>query len=141
MSVRVEAVYRGDLICRAVHGPSGDAMLTDAPTDNQGQGRHFSPTDLVGTSMITCMMTIIGISARASGWSVEGMRAEVMKEMSAVPRRHIAQLVVTIRLPASVPLEARKKLEAAALGCPVKASLGPDTTVDVAFVYEEPDPA
>jgi len=135
MSVRVEAVYEGDLICRAVHGPSGDAMLTDAPTDNQGQGRHFSPTDLVGTSMITCMVTIMGIAARARGWNIEGTRAEVTKEMSAVPRRHIARLLVTIALPPGVPVAARPVLEAAALGCPVKASLGPDTAVEVTFVY------
>ena len=135
MSVRVEAVYEGDLICRAVHGPSGDALLTDAPADNQGQGRHFSPTDLVGTAMITCMVTYIGLAARARGWSVEGTRAEVIKEMSAVPRRHIARLSVTITLPPGVPEAARPVLEAAALGCPVKASLGPDTAVEVAFVY------
>lgn len=135
MGVRVEAVYEGDLICRAVHGPSGDAMLTDAPTDNQGQGRHFSPTDLVGTSMVTCMMTIMGIAARARGWAIEGTRAEVVKEMSAVPRRHIARLTVTITLPPGVPERARPILEAAALGCPVKASLGPDTAVEVTFVY------
>jgi len=136
MGVRVEAVYEGDLICRAVHGPSGDAMLTDAPTDNHGLGRHFSPTDLVGTSMITCMMTIMGIAARARGWNIDGTRAEVIKEMSAVPLRHIARLGVTITLPASVPPEARRALEEAALGCPVKASLGSRTAVDVVFLYE-----
>ncbi len=135
MSVRVEVVYQGDLICRAIHGPSGDAMLTDAPADNQGQGRHFSPTDLVGTAMITCMVTYIGLAARVRGWNVEGTRAEVIKEMSAVPRRHIARLSVTITLPPGVPEAARPVLEAAALGCPVKASLGPDTAVEVAFVY------
>src|SRR5512139_1829882 len=135
MGVRVEAIYEGDLICRAVHGPSGDEMLTDAPTDNQGQGRHFSPTHLVGTSMSTCMVTIMGIAARARGWKIEGTRAEVVKEMSAVPRRHIARLLVTITLPPGVPAAARPILEAAALGCPVKASMGPDTAVEVAFVY------
>jgi len=55
--------------------------------------------------------------------------------MSAVPRRHIARLLVTITLPPGVPAAARPVLEAAALGCPVKASLGPDTAVEVTFVY------
>ena len=136
MAVMVSIRYEGDLHCSAVHGPSGERLLTDAPTDNRGRGEYFSPTDLVGTSMGTCMLTIMAIAARDKGFAMKGARAEVVKEMSAVPRRHISRLGVRITLPAALSDRARRVLEAAARGCPVCASLGPDTKVDLEFVYE-----
>jgi putative redox protein len=135
MSVRVSIRYEGDLHCTAVHGPSGDRLPTDAPVDNRGRGQHFSPTDLVGTAMGSCMLTIMGIAAHDRGVSIEGATAEVVKEMSAVPRRHISKLTVRITLPAALDERERRVLEAAARGCPVYASLGPDTEVDLSFEY------
>lgn len=135
MAVRVEIVYEGDLHCTATHGPSGDVIPTDAPVDNRGLGRHFSPTDLVGAAMGTCMLTIMGIAARDKEIEIRGARAEVVKEMSEVPRRHIAKLTVRITLPARLTPRERALMEAAARGCPVHASLGPDTEVDLGFVY------
>lgn len=136
MAVQVDVVYEGDLHCIATHGPSGSRLTTDAPVDNRGRGEHFSPTDLLGTAMGTCMLTIMGIAARDKGFDMDGARAEVLKEMSQVPRRHISKLTVRITLPAHLGARERTVLEAAAHGCPVHASLGPDTHVDLGFVYE-----
>ena len=66
---------------------------------------------------------------------VRGARAVVEKHMSAVPRRHIARLDLEITLPAALDANARKRLEQAAEGCPVHASLGPDTDVHVRIRY------
>lgn len=136
MSVKVEARYDGDLHCSAVHGPSGDIILTDAPVDNRGRGEHFSPTDLVGTSMATCMLTIMGMAAQDKGIDITGAGAEVVKEMSAVPRRHISRITITITLPAALDDRERRIMDTAGRTCPVAASLGPDTEVDLRFVYE-----
>ena len=135
MAVKVEVVYEGDLHCVAVHGPSGDRITTDAPVDNRGRGEHFSPTDLLGTAMGTCMVTIMGIAARERDIDIRGARAEILKEMSNVPRRHISKLTVCIALPARLTERERTVMEAAARGCPVHASLGPDTEVDLSFAY------
>lgn len=133
MSVRVDVTYEGDLHCTAVHGPSGDRLPTDAPIDNRGRGEHFSPTDLVGTAMGTCMLTIMGIAAADRGIDIRGATASVVKEMGAVPRRHIARLAVRITLPAGLSDKERTILERAARGCPVMASLGERTRVDLSI--------
>jgi uncharacterized OsmC-like protein len=65
--VEVNAIYEGELHCSAEHGPSGAFIQTDAPVDNHGKGEAFSPTDLVGTAMGTCMLTIMGIYAKQKG--------------------------------------------------------------------------
>jgi len=135
MAVRIDIAYDGDLECTLTHGPSGDTMRTDAPVDNRGRGAHFSPTDLVGASMGSCMLTVMGIVARDRGWDMTGARATVLKEMGAVPRRHIAKLTVEITLPAALDEKARVVLERTAHTCPVKASLGELTTVDLTFRY------
>ena len=135
MAVRIEVQYEGDLHCTVLHGPSGERFRTDAPVDNQGRGEHISPTDLVAASIGSCMLTIMGIAARARDIDMHGARARVLKSMSAVPRRHIAKLEVEITLPASLDAKSRRVLERAAQGCPVQASLGPDTRVELEFVY------
>ena len=136
MAVRVSVEYEGDLHCSALHEPSGKTLRTDAPLDNRGRGELFSPTDLVGASIGTCMLTIMGIAAQDRGIDIRGARAEVIKEMSEVPRRHISRLTVRITLPATLDERQRRVLEAGARGCPVCASLGADTELDLGFVYE-----
>jgi putative redox protein len=134
--VTIEGTYRGDLLVEAVHGPSGTALETDAPADNMGQGRSFSPTDLVATSLGTCIVTILGIVARRRELDLGTMRFRVTKEMVADPKRRIGRLATTVWLPASVPEEARPVLEAAGRACPVHRSLHPSVEAPIEFVYE-----
>ena len=135
MAVIIEVLYEGDLECTLTHEPSGDRMKTDAPVDNRGRGAHFSPTDLVGASMGSCMLTVMGIAARDRGWDMKGATAKVVKEMGAEPRRHIAKLTVAITLPAALDDKARVLLERTARTCPVEASLGALTEVALTFQY------
>lgn len=134
--VAIEGVYEGDLRVRAVHGPSGTSVTTDAPKDNEGKERSFSPTDLVATALGTCILTILGIHARRRGVDIAGARFRTTKEMAAAPLRRIARLVTTITLPAAVGAEHRQALEAAARTCPVTASLHADVEERVEFRYE-----
>jgi putative redox protein len=135
MIVRSEIVYRGDLHCEARHGPSGATIETDAPVDNHGKGEAFSPTDLVGASMATCMVTIMGIAAQKHELDIEGTSASVEKSMVADPHRRIARLAVTIRVPKPVPLEMRPLLERAALSCPVRRSLRDEVEAPLSFEW------
>lgn len=131
MTVRSTILYRGDKSCDVQHGPSGSTFLTDAPKDNNGEGRWFSPTDLVGASMGSCMMTIMAMAAEKLGLNLKGATVTVDKEMRANPRR-IGKLSVNFYLP-SVNEEQRSLLEQAALSCPVKQSLHPEVEVPVVF--------
>lgn len=133
--VVIETVYRGDLRVEAVHGPSSEALHTDAPKDNEGRGESFSPTDLVATALATCMLTVIGIVARRHGWDLTGARARVEKHMVQTPVRRIGRLPVDLDLPSHLDERARTTLERAALTCPVHQSLHPDVEKPVTFRY------
>jgi putative redox protein len=132
--VKMSSVYQGQLHCEITHGPSGSKIETDAPKDNQGKGERFSPTDLVGAALASCVLTTMAIVAERDGVSIEGARAEFQKEMNPQPRR-IATLSVQLTLPAAVPVEYRSKLEHAAHACPVHKSLHPDVKIPLTFTY------
>lgn len=139
MSVEMDIEYKGGLVCEAVHGPSGNTLITDAPVDNGGKGSAFSPTDLVGTALGTCIVTIMGLVAKRQGLDIDGTRVRVVKEMAAKPDRRIGALTVTVTIPQGKPVgaEDRIRLENGAKTCPVKQSLHPDVQVNVEFVYPE----
>lgn len=133
--VAIELEYQGELHCRAVHGPSGSELNTDAPKDNQGRGESFSPTDLVATALGSCMLTIMGMMARTLGIDLVGARATVEKEMTSEPPRRIARLAVKIHVPQQLSAENQAKLERAAHTCPVHKSLHPEIQIPIEFTW------
>lgn len=129
--------YEGQLRCSARHGPSGTTLATDPPTDNQGKGESFSPTDLVATALGTCMLTTMGILARKKGWNIDGIDLHVQKDMTKQPPRRIERLPVSFSVPAAIAAaldtDAKHDLERAALTCPVALSLSPSVEVTAKF--------
>ena len=136
MGVKVTAEYVGTKAMHALHAQSSVKIRTAAPLDNQGDGSSFSPTDLVATGLLTCMLTMVAIIGEKEGITIEGMHGEVEKTMTAQPPRSIARLEVTIHLPAALDETLRQRFETAALGCPVHRSLHPDVEKPVHFVYD-----
>jgi putative redox protein len=133
--VEIEVEYQGDLRTHAVHGPSGVRLQTDAPTDNQGQGLRFSPTDLLASALGSCALTIMGICARKEGIALEGAKVRVEKHMQATPERRVGRLVLEFHMPLGIPAEQRPRLEKIPALCPVRRSLLPDIPVDTRFVW------
>ncbi len=133
--VAIQFEYEGDLHCRAVHSPSGTALSTDAPKDNQGLGESFSPTDLVATALGTCMLTVMGIMARTLDLDIKGTTATVEKEMTTQAPRRIASLAVKIHVHQTLSDENKQKLERAAHTCPVHKSLHPDIQTPIEFSW------
>ena len=133
--VAIQIEYQGELHCKAVHGPSGTELNTDAPKDNQGRGESFSPTDLVATALGSCMLTVMGIMARTLDLDITGTTATVEKEMTAAAPRMIQSLTVKIHVPHSLSPEDQQKLERAAHTCPVHKSLHPDVRTPIEFTW------
>ncbi len=122
-----KVTYIGGLRTEATHLKSGSTIITDAPTDNEGKGEAFSPTDLTSTSYASCMLTIMGIAARNHGIDMQGTTAEVDKIMASDPRR-IKEIHIRISMPDKPYTEKEKKILQAAADCtPVGMSLSDNT--------------
>jgi uncharacterized OsmC-like protein len=134
----MSAEYIGELRCRATHGPSGSVIETDAPADNHGKAERFSPTDLVGAALVTCVVTTIGIVAQRKGWAVDGMKMEVTKEMSATPPRRIVRLAAELWMPHDLPPADRKQVEEMARSCPVHKCLHTEVEAPVTVHWPSP---
>ncbi len=128
-----EVVYEGDLRTRCLHEESGDVIYTDAPKDNQGKGERFSPTDLVGVALASCIITIMGIYAKGMNKDITGTKARVTKEMSKEAPRRIGKIKVVIDSPHSFEPQIQQRLEKGGLTCPVHHSLHPDIELDITF--------
>lgn len=132
-----KVVYNGELCTSATHIKSESEILTDAPTDNNGLGRTFSPTDLLATSLASCMITIMGIRANASSLNIEGTNANVTKIMASDPRR-VSEVKLEIEIyDRGLTAVQKQVLEKAALSCPVALSLSESLKQTVSFSYKE----
>jgi len=127
-----KVTYTGQLSTQSVHLQSGTTIITDAPTDNNGKGEAFSPTDMVANSLATCMLTIMGIKANQLGVNFDGSTAAVTKVMQADPRR-IGKIVVVFDMNLATDKKTQTILERAGLTCPVYLSLHPEIEKDITF--------
>jgi len=121
-------VYNGELRTTCIHLRSANSFETDAPIDNNGKGERFSPTDLMATSLATCMITVMSIKARTMGFDLTGVTIDVLKIMKANPRR-IAGIELTFHIPDNLLNTDEKTktiLKNTGLTCPVALSVHPD---------------
>ena len=126
-------VYNGDLRTTLTHLKSGDHFETDAPTDNNGKGERFSPTDLLATSLATCMITVMGIKARTMGFDLNDIKIEVLKIMKPEPRR-VSGIELTFHIPDTLKdIDEKTKAILKHTGdtCPVMKSIHPDIEVKI----------
>lgn len=132
---QIESTYKGQLRTENIHLKSNNKIITDAPTDNNGKGEAFSPTDLVCAALSSCMMTIMGIYANKNGIDISGMTSEVTKVMSANPRK-ISTIKINFSLTdLQASTEQIEGLRNAALTCPVALSLSSELKQEVSFNF------
>ena len=129
-----EIKYNGDLRTSSKHLESGTIVNTDAPKDNHGLGESFSPTDLVCTSLASCMLTIMAISTKKYNIDIKNTTALVKKTMRSEPRM-ISIIDITIKFPTEYPNKIKNILESSALNCPVYKSLSKDIKKNIIFIY------
>jgi len=135
MKETIQTTYLGQLRTEAIHVQSGNKLITDAPTDNHGKGEAFSPTDLLATSLTSCILTIMGIKAEANGFNIDGATAKTWKIMSENPRR-VAEVKIEFDFTMCTLTDKDKKiLEQLVKISPVPLSLHDETkqTVSIKF--------
>ncbi len=137
MSAGLEIVHTGNLRCKIRNARTGAEACTDAPKDNGGLGEMLSPTDLVGAALGSCIVTMVNLAGKKAGLDLGDVSANVVKEMVSEPLRRIGHLKISVKIPNwnAVPLEDRRKIEQAAMNCPVKNSLHPDIKMVLSFEY------
>lgn len=128
--------YLGNLRCECTHLQSGSRIETDAPTDNQGKGERFSPTDTVCVALATCIITTMGIKAQTMDIDLAGSKIEVTKHMVSDPRR-IGRIDIKLILKASPEISDRDKeiLQRVGNQCPVARSLHPDVEKNIEYTW------
>ncbi len=132
-----KSTYQDPLRTTTTHLASGVVIQTDAPTDNHGLGETFSPTDLLSTSLATCVMTIMGIHSQSKAYELAGIHANIQKTMAAQPRR-VAAITIDLEVSISGAFTAhdQEMLERAARACPVAQSLHPDLAQNLSFQFQ-----
>ena len=128
-----EIIYNGGLRTTCTHLKSNSSFETDAPTDNNGKGERFSPTDLLATSLAACMITVMGIKARSMDFDLDNVKIEVLKTMSADPRR-VSQIDLKFYIPETLTGLDDKTitiLKHTGNTCPVAKSLHQDIIVNI----------
>ena len=135
MSHSIENRYLGDLRTESTHLKSSRTIITDAPTDNNGKGNAFSPTDLVASALCSCMTTVMGICAEKNNFKLPNSKSNVTKVMSSNPRR-ISKIILEINFEKNnLSDQQKEKLIAVAKGCPVAQSLNKDLVQEVFYNF------
>ena len=128
---KIKCSYLGDLKCEAKHLQSGNIIRTDAPTDHCGKGENFSPTDLLATSLGSCLLTIMSIKARSNGWELKNIYLDIEKIMTKNNERRIAQLKIDIYIPDDLSKDKIDFIKNASEDCPVTRNLSDSLEINV----------
>ena len=128
---KLRCSYLGDLKCEAKHLLSGNIIRTDAPLDHCGKGESFSPTDLLATSLGSCLLTIMAIKARSNGWELENITLDIEKIMTKNKERKIEQLIIDIYIPEDLPKEKFNFIKNASKDCPVTRNLSDSLVLQI----------
>ena len=129
-----EVTYEGSLRTTAIHLDSGSKINTDAPKDNHGLGQKFSPTDILCSSLASCILTIMAIAVEKNGVDIKNTIATVKKTMANNPRR-ISKIDIDLVFPRDYDIKIKIILERAAKNCPVHHSLSEKIEKNISFKY------
>ena len=128
---KIKCSYLGDLKCEAKHLQSGNRIRTDAPQDHCGKGENFSPTDLLATSLGSCLLTIMAIKAKLNGWELENISLDIEKIMTKNKERKIEELIIDIYIPENLPKEKLNFIQNASKDCPVTRNLSDSLVLQI----------
>lgn len=130
-----EVIFEKELRTNATHFQSGVTIFTDAPADNHGKGESFSPTDLLATSLASCMLTIMDIAGDEHDFYIDGAKAIVTKIMGTNPRR-VTEIKIDLYFPPNNYTDKQKQIiKFISENCPVAKSLHPDLKQNITINF------
>ena len=126
---------RIDGMAHEVDLEGGHQLIVDEPPDRGGADTGPRPTQLLAASLAGCTAITVEMYADRKGWEVGKVEAEVEVSYDGpVPSR----FEVSLRLPAELDAEQRRRLLTIAAHCPVHKVLAGEATVTVTEKLEEP---
>lgn len=132
-SPNFKVVFENDLITSMTHLYSGTEVKTDAPLDNFGTASSFSPTDLISSSLASCMISIWAIHHKNLGQNLLPISCDVTKVMFSNPRR-IGEIILNFDLGQNVfTKNEMEKLIRLAVACPVANSINSSINIKTNF--------
>ena len=132
---KIKCSYLGDFRCEAIHLQSGNRIKTDAPLDHCGKGESFSPTDLLATSLGTCLLTIMSIKAKSNGWDLKNISLDIQKIMTKNGERKVKELIIDIYIPEDLSKEKFDFIKNASKQCPVTRNLS--ESLDLQIIWHQ----
>jgi putative redox protein len=102
-------------------------IKTDAPERLGGADSAPSPHELLPAMLASCVSTMIGMYARARGWSLSEVEVDVEYDAEAEPR----DVQVTVNLPEGLTPDQVARVRRVADSCPVKRAL------EAGFTFEQ----
>lgn len=123
----------GQFRCESTYIPSNITFATDLPASFEGRGEFPSPGVMLGSTLASCMMSMISVVVARKGVDLKGMRILARPEESSKGIEKI-ELKVVMPLEGSHPL--RPMLEKMALSCPVRRALRPDMETPIEWEWK-----
>ena len=133
---KIKCSFLGDLNCEAIHLQSDSRIKTDAPLDHCGKGENFSPTDLLATSLGTCILTIMAINAKSIDLELSGLYLNIEKLMTKNNERKIKKLIIDIYIPENISNENFYFLKDSSNDCPVTRNLSEELDIKINWFFK-----
>lgn len=120
--------YQGNGKTLLKHSENGSVIETDLPQAVGGEGRLFSPGDMLVGSVAACLLATIGEMAKHRGKSIGQTKITARAEFAGKPER-MTKLFLQFSFDESIDEADRQKYLAALKVCPVRNSIDKDIDV------------
>lgn len=131
---KMRGTYLGHLRVECEHLQSGEKITTDAPLENGGLGKAFSPTDLCAAALASCIVTAMAAYAENHGIDLSGLEMDIEK---IIADERIGQIDIVLNMPDRVYTDKEKMiLQRVAHTCGVHNSLSEKVIQNIIFRWK-----
>jgi len=131
----LKLTYDGDQHVTGAREPNHNIVAIDCPYT--GKGDEFSPANLLGMSLASCMLLSMGAIAQHHHLDLKGTVVDI--ELTGMDKRipHVDTIAIAFDIPRDFLASDRETLERAACICPIMSSLCADTKITATYKYAD----